>query len=201
MLLKVRPAPRQILRCPQRRTGAQQLWTARREDLVGEEQLDLEPRIFATAVADREVEVSHGQIDDFVGGGDPDIDIGVPLLKPVQAQDKPLGGKGRRCGHSQCPGIVMRTQPLHRRLNAAKRFRQPRQQHLRRRGQLNRTVHAVEQHDAEVLLQRVDLMADRGRGDMQLVRSLAETQVPSCCLKCPKRRQRRKMTVHTDEDL
>jgi len=44
------------------------LRTACREDLVGEEQLDLEPRIFATAIADREVEISHGQIDDFVGG-------------------------------------------------------------------------------------------------------------------------------------
>ena len=105
---------RQIVGAAQRRADGQQLRAAGRKHLVCEQQLDIEPRIFAAAVADRDIKIAPGQIDDLVGGGDPHIDLGVLLLKPVQAQHQPFGGNRRRSGDGQRPGVVVRAQPADR---------------------------------------------------------------------------------------
>ena len=85
----------------QRRTGRQQFRAACREDLVCEQQVDIEPRVNAAAVTDRDVEIAPGQIDDLIGRGDPHVDFGVLLLKPVQPQHQPFGGDRRRGGDGQ----------------------------------------------------------------------------------------------------
>ena len=107
----------------QRRPGGQQFRAAGREDLVREQQVDIEPRVHAAAVTDRDIEIAPGQIDDLIGRGDPHIDLGVLLLKPVQAQHQPLGGDRRRGGDGQGPGVVVRAQPPDRGLDAGKGFR------------------------------------------------------------------------------
>jgi hypothetical protein len=42
----------------------------------------------------------------------------------------------------------------------------------------------------------VDLMADRGWRDVELIRSPCEAHVPGCGLECPQRAQGRQMAVH-----
>jgi hypothetical protein len=54
----------------------------------------------------------------------------------------------------------------------------------------------MKQPDPEILLQSVDLMADCGRGDMQLVGGLAEAHIPGRRFKSPKCAQRRQMAIH-----
>ena len=148
-----------------------------REHLIREQQLDIEPGIAAGAVADRDVEIALGHVDDRVGRGDPHIDLGPLLVEPVQPQDQPFGGQGGRCGHGQSPGVVVRPQSPDRRLDAGKGLGKPGQQHSSRGGELDRPVHAVKQPDPEILLQGMDLMADRGRRDMELVGGLAEAHM------------------------
>ena len=65
------------------------------------------------AIADRDVEIALGQIDDFIGCRNPHIDFGATLLKPVQPQDQPFGGEGGRGGYRQAAGVVMGAQPPH----------------------------------------------------------------------------------------
>jgi hypothetical protein len=86
------------------------LRAAGRKHLVREQQVDIEPRISAAAVTDRDIEIAPRQIDDLVGGGDPHIDLRMSLLKPVQAKHQPLAGDRWRRGDGQGPGVVVRPQ-------------------------------------------------------------------------------------------
>src|SRR6516164_9823361 len=52
-------------------------------------------------------------------------------------------------------------------LCARKGFRQPRQQHPGGGCELDRAVQSMKQPNPEILLQAMDLMADRGRRDME----------------------------------
>src|SRR5262249_13187630 len=49
----------------------------------------------------------------------------------------------------------------------------------------------LEQVDPQQRLQRADLMADRARTDVQLLRRLGQAQMPRCGLKGPQRIERR----------
>jgi hypothetical protein len=81
-------------------------------------------------------------------------------------------------------------------LNAGKGFRQAGQQHPRRGRQFDRSVHAVKQLDPEILLERVYLMADGSRGDMEFVCGLAEAHMAGRGFERPQRAQRREVAVH-----
>ena len=113
----------QIVGRAQRRPGRQQLRAAGRKHLVRKQQLDIEPGIMSGAVADRDVEIALGQIDDLVGRGDPHIDFGALLLKPVQPQHQPFRGKGGRRGNGQGAGVVMRPQSPRPRRGSRQRLR------------------------------------------------------------------------------
>ena len=189
----------QIGRRAQRRPVLQQARAARREHLVLQQPLDLEPGIIPGAVADRDVEIALNQIDDLVGRGNPHIDLDMGLLEPVQAHHQPFGGEGGRSGDRQGPGIVMGAQPAHRGMDAGKGFAEAGQQDARRGGQLDRAVEAVKQPDPEILLERVDLMADRGRRHAEFVGGFAEAHQPGGRLKRAQRAQGREAGVHRDE--
>src|SRR3954449_1069457 len=55
---------------------------------------------------------------------------------------------------------------------------------------------ALEQLDAEPLFERVNAVADRTRGQAELVRGFGKTFVPGSGFKQPKRRQRRNRDRH-----
>ncbi len=149
------------------------------------------------AVPDGDVEIALGQVDDLVGGGYPHVDLGAALLKPVQPQHQPFCGERGRRGHGQAAGVVMRAQPPDRSVDPGKGLRQPRQQYSRRRRQLDRPVQPVEQPDPEILLQGVDLMADRGRGHEQLFSRLRKAHMAGGRLEGAQGGERRQMVVHT----
>ena len=188
--------PLQIVRIAQGRALFEKPRAARREHLVFQQRLDMEAGIAPAAITDREIEIARAEIDHIVGRGDPHIDLRPALLKAMQPHDEPLGGKGGGGGDGQRAGVVMRPQSPHRGLNPGKRVRQARQQHFRRDGQLDRTVEAMKQLYPEILFERVDLMADRGRGDVQLLRRLAEAFQPRGGFEGPKGAERRQMAVH-----
>ena len=58
------------------------------------------------------------------------------------------------------------------------------QRGTREAGEIQSAVQALEQLYAEVTLQRVDLVADRRRGDMQLGRRFLKAQMTRSRLKC-----------------
>ena len=187
--------PPQIVGRAQQRPVLEEPRAARREHLVLQQRLDFEPGISPAAVADRDVEIAGAQIDDVVSRGNPHIDVRPALLEPVQPHDQPFGGKRGRGGDRQGAGVVMGAQPPDRGLYAGEGFRQSRQQYPCRGGQLDRTVEAVEQPDAEVLFQRMNLMADRGRGDVELVGGLAETGQPGGRFEGAQRAQGRQVAI------
>ena len=70
-----------------------------------------------------------------------------------------------------------------------------RQQHPRRGGQLDRAIEPAEQLHPEILLQRMDLVADRGRGDAELLGCLAEAFQPGGRLKGSQSAERRQVAA------
>jgi hypothetical protein len=67
---------------------------------------------------------------------------------------------------------------LEQAVDRAERFEQSGRERHALVGQLQPPVRAAEQFNAELALQRLDLMADRSLRDAQLVRRLGERQVP-----------------------
>ena len=81
----------------------------------------------------------------------------------------------------------MRAQPPHRGLDAGERLRQPGQQQPPGGGQLDLAVEPVKQADPEIGFERVDLMADRGRGDVQFLGGLLKLFSRAAASKARKR--------------
>jgi hypothetical protein len=123
----------------------------------------------------------------------------VLRLKAVQPQNQPLRGERGRGGDGKRAGVVVRAQPAHRGLDAGERLGEARQQYARRGGQLDLPVEAAEQLHAEIGFERVDLMADRGRGHVELGGGLAEALQPGRGLERAQGAERRQVTVHSDE--
>ena len=74
-------------------------------------------------------------------------------------------------------------------------LRTDRQIGLRLAGQLQGAIAAHEQRNAELLLQAADQMADRGLGDIQLLRGAGEAEVACRCLEGAQAIQRRQGSV------
>ena len=173
----------QVLRRAQRRRPVHEppvheLGTAHREHRVLHERVDLEPGVVPQAVADAHVRVVAAEVDQPVRGRDLDIDLRVALAEARQARQEPLGGQGVGDAHGQRPGVLVGAQAPGRRVDSVEGRGQGRQVELAGVGQHEPPVQAPEQLHAERLLQGLDLMADRGLGDVELLGRLGERQVP-----------------------
>src|SRR5262249_60173368 len=104
-----------------------------------------------------------------------DVEAGVVDGVAADARQQPLGGEGGRGAETERRRAPGAAQLLHGRGEAAEALLQQGQRRRAGGGQRQRPVAAVEQGDAEMLLEVLDLVADRGRADMQLARRLAET--------------------------
>jgi hypothetical protein len=87
----------------------------------------------------------------------------------------------------------VRAQAPDRSANAGEGFGEPGQQHARRGGQLDRSVEAMKQTDAEIGFEGMDLMADRRRRHVELFGRLAEAHMPGGRLESAQRTQGWKM--------
>ena len=79
----------------------------------------------------------------------------------------------------------MRPHPPHRGADAGERLRQPGQQQTPGGAQLDLPVEAVKQADPEIGFERVDLMADCGRGHVQFLGGLRKAVQPRRRLEGP----------------
>ncbi len=149
----------------------------RRQDLV--EQTDragFDPR--RRLVAQRQVELRIVEVGEAVLGEDADVDVGVQALErldPWQQPERAERGEGRdadaapaaRAADLLDAGIETRQQRLDRS-----------QQQLPVGGELDPARAAREERRAELVLEALDLAADRRLGDVQLVGGGAEAERP-----------------------
>ncbi len=185
----------QVARLLGRARAGQQLGAAHGNHLDRQAQLGMQARIVAAAIADGQVEIVAVEVDGVVGGGDLEIDRGVIFHEAVHARDEPFDGKGRRhvdlerrqvlavqalCGVGQLLECLLHTRQV---CHAG-------------RGQHQRLGLAQEQLHAEAFLQRLDLVADGGRRDVQLVGRPREAEMPGRNLESSQRIQRGHLSRH-----
>ena len=164
---------------------------AHRHDAFAEQLLHDEAGIAPAAIADRDVDIAGREVDELHGGGDPHVDLGIGRLKAVEARQQPFAGEGRRDAHRQHAAPPDAADPRHRGGDALERRADAGKADLGRVGQRQHPIGAVEQGDAEIGLEHLHLVADRGRRDVELVARPDEAQVTRCHLEAAERIERR----------
>ena len=126
---------------------------------------------------DRAIEVRLGEIGVLVGN-EGETDIGVRLAEGCQPRSQPLRVEFARTGDRIAVGSLAR---LHGG-DAFLELEEPFAQRVEARGaflrQLQPLAGAAEQHRAEVILERADLLANGGGRHCQLVRGAGEGEMP-----------------------
>ncbi len=157
--------------------------------MSSEQAFRAQPGPVAGAVADAAVDPLAGEVDQPRGRRELDLELRVQRLEAPDAASQPLRSE-RRCGadgeRTPAPLAQGSDTALERREGVADR----RQQELTFVRQHQPSVQAAEQRHPQVLLQRLDLVADGGLGDEQLLGSLGEAEVPRGGLEGPERVQR-----------
>ncbi len=168
----------EVGRRAQRMLALHQRRAADREHLDRQAQLGVQARVDAAAVAHRHVEVLAREVDHVLGGRYLEVDVGVGLHEAAHARDQPLDREGRRQVDLERGRALRLAQLLRRVHHLLEGFLDARQVGLAGGGERKRLGVAHEQRDAEVLLERLDLVA-HGRGrDEELVGRAREAQVP-----------------------
>ncbi len=102
---------------------------------------------------------------------------GIGVLERRHTRHQPLRRQRGRGADGQQPVAVRAAQPCGRAAQILERAAHRGQVGLRLAGQFQRAVAPHEQRDAELFLQPADQMADRGLGDVQLLRRAREAEV------------------------
>ena len=102
----------------------------------------------------------------------------MAVAEPGQARQQPLGGQRVGDADDEPARVLVGAQARGGGIHGVERPGQGRQVELAGVGQHQAPVQAPEQLPVERRLQRLDLMADRGLGDEQLLGRLGERQVP-----------------------
>ena len=118
------------------------------------------------------------------------------VQKTPQPRHQPFGDQSRRRRDDQHIAGAVAVELRHRAAHALEAGVQPGIDQPARIGQLDRAGAAMEQRQAELLLQRADLMAERGGRHMQFVGGFGETQMPRDRLEGAQRIERRKRLAH-----
>ena len=119
------------------------------------------------------------------------------FLKCRQPRQQPFGGERGQRRDGQHMVVVFAEQAVGRKPEIVERSADAGEIFLRLLRQRQRAVLADEQTNAELFLQPLDLMADRGLRDVQLGRRLGEAQMPGGGLKRPQSIQRRQPGGHS----
>ena len=150
---------------------------ADREHFLAHQLLDIEAGIAAGPVADGEVDVLAREIGQLVGGGDLHHHIGVLLVIALEPRHQPFGAEGGRDRDPELVIVLGALQDGAGFLDQVEAFAQGLERFLRPLGQEQRAAGAAEELDPEIVLERADLLAYRGRGDGELFRRLLEGEV------------------------
>ena len=107
------------------------------------------------------------------------------LLEAGDARQQPFGRERGQRRHGQDVVVIPAQQLVGRQPQVIEGGPDSREVLLRRRGEGERAVLADEQGDAQLFLQPLDLMADRGLRDVQLGSGLGKAQMPGGGLEGP----------------
>ena len=143
-----------------------------------EQQYRFGPVPGAVAEADREIEPLLGDVDPIVVGGQPQVDLGMRGFKGSELRQQPPQRKGADgADRQQCPAPPF-VEAGERRGDPIESIAQHRQQRLALVGQGQPARQPMEERRGKPFLQRLDLMAERGRRHAQFDRGLGEAQMP-----------------------
>ena len=175
--------------------GFRQLGRGHRNDHFRHQAFHAQPGMDVATEADRHVDFFHRKIHDAFGGQQVDFHVGIARIEISQARYQPARGKHRRRRYGQRPGDTARTHSQHRAFELVERVRNEIQRVGRRLVQ-DQSLATLEQGDAEMVLEQFDLLADRRRSDMQLLRCTDKRAAPRGNLEESQGIERRKMTCH-----
>src|SRR6266478_1361267 len=116
--------------------------------------------------------------------------------EPPQPRHQPFGSQAGGCADDEEAVLARAIEPPDRVANALEPGVQTRIDEASRAGQLDRAAASMKQRDAQLLLQSVDLMAERSRRHVQLIRRLGETEVAGNRLEGFERIERRQGARH-----
>ena len=169
----------EVLRPPERMAATQQRRAAHREQFFRHQLGDFEAGPASLAVANRHIDFMAAEVDTFVGGQNTHVDLGMKRAEMLEARHQPLGGKGIEGGDRERARIGALHQPCRRARQSVERLTGRRKILGALLGQADGAVEAAEERQAEPLLKRFDLVADRRLGHVQFVRSMSKIKVPS----------------------
>ena len=154
-----------------------QLGAAHRKQLLAAQALDVQPGPVAVAVPHRQIDLLACKVDMMHGGGNPQVDVGMRLGKPPQPMHQPLGGKVRGGADRQGARALALDQALGSDRDPVERVADDDQIVATRFGDHQPLALAIEQLDAELLLQRLHLMADGALRHAQFLGGARKTLV------------------------
>ncbi len=158
----------QIFRHAQRLRPRQQGRAADREEALGQDQIGPHAGIAPAAGTQRDVEILARQIDLLGRARYAQVDLRMGGAEAAEARQQPFrreGGQHRRAEHPA--GVVLMEAPR-RPGDAVEGDADLGEIGLRRIGQQQPPADAAKQLEAEPFLERLDLMADRRLGDVEL---------------------------------
>lgn len=160
-----------------------------RREIHAHHLVGVKPRPVAGAPADRDIDGGAGKIDHLLRGREPDGDLRMADLESAEIARQPLLGEGgggvddkrvMRRRAQRLDGFVEQFEPLAH--LGQQPFARLRQRHLPRA--------AEEQRLADILLQKLDLVADGRLRHAELLAGAGEAQVPRHRLEDAQRIQR-----------
>ena len=136
------------------------------------------------------------QVDDLGRAHHRDLDLRVAREEAVETRQQPELGEGRYHRDLQLARDLAGDGAAYRPAEMLEAARQFRQHGAAGVGQQQPACQSLEQLDAQLLLERLHLMADGSRGDVQLVGRLDEAQVACGRLERPQAPQRWQSNRH-----
>jgi hypothetical protein len=167
----------QIVRPPQRVRALQQPRAAHGEDELLGQKVGPQARIDAGAEADAHLRLVQREVHQPVRDVDAHVDVGMARAEAVEPRHQPFDRERRRGRDGQHARPAGPADALDRLADQAERFAGRRQQRLARPRQAHRPAGPPEQPDAELLLQRADLVADGRRRHGEFARRLGEAEM------------------------
>ena len=178
----------QVARLVERRSRCEQPRAANRDDDVLEQAFGDQTRIFAGAETDGDVDVVMAEVAQLAGYVEAQLDVGAQFAEQVDPRHQPFRGEHGVHGELELGRAARQLAgPRHRKAEAAQRLDGGRVDDRSGLGELHHAAGADKQQHAQLVLDFLDLMADRRRRQPELVRCAREIEVAGSRVECPQR--------------
>ncbi len=129
----------------------------------------MQTRRLSVAMADRQVDVLAREIHVMQRGAHPQIDVGMRFREAAQAMHEPFGGEVGGCADGQRPGVLALQQPLGAAGDAVECVAHDAQVRAPSFGDDEALALPIEELEAKLRFERLDLVADRALRHAQLL--------------------------------